>query len=210
MSAKDKKKKDKQGKPLPKINVEANRPRPKPISWNGPSDILERAREFPILGCWFDSEAGEHGLIRVVVARQVNEESVLYGVYLVDRLCLGVKNCDWKAGISQNALKRMLPQLSGSAEPCEVDYAHQLIYGSIEYARRYGFEPHPDFKQAGLVLDPPDAHPRRHYIEFGREGKPFFVSGPNDKPRWVINTLMRTAGEGNFDYLIGLNSPDEI
>lgn len=206
MSAKDKKK-SKQGKPLPKINLQANRPRPKPVSWVGSSALLEKAREYPILGCWIDANWQEHGLARVVVARRIEEQRVLFGIYLVDHLCLGVKTCRWKADISHNAFLRMLPELCGAPEPCEVDFAHQLIYGGIDYARRYGFEPHADFKQASLVLDPPDAHPSRHYIEFGKEGKPFFVSGPYDKPHWVINTLLRTAGEGNFDYIININDP---
>jgi hypothetical protein len=25
------------------------------------------------------------------------------------------------------------------------EFAHELIYGAIEYAARYGFQPHPDF-----------------------------------------------------------------
>ena len=206
----DKSKKKKQGKPLPKINLEANGPRPKPVSWISSSTVLEKAHEYPILGCWVDANWEEHGLGRVVVARQIDEDRVLFGVYLVDRYCLGVKNCAWKSDISLNAFMRRLPELCGEPKVCEVDFAHQLIYGGVDYARRYGFEPHPDFKQAGQVLDPPDTHPARHFIEFGRDGKPFFIPGPNDKPRWVINTLMRTAGEGNFDYLAILDEPDDL
>ena len=61
------------------------------------------------------------------------------------------------------------------------------------------------------MLDPPEAHPRTNDVKFGCEGKPLFVSGPYDDERRiksVINTLMNTAGEGNFDYVVGLGPPD--
>ncbi len=62
------------------------------------------------------------------------------------------------------------------------------------------------------MLDPPDAHPRVDHVLFGKDGKPFYVSGPYDDERkisFVINTLTRTCGEGNFDYLVGFGEkPD--
>jgi len=35
-------------------------------------------------------------------------------------------------------------------------------------------------------------------ITFGRDGVPFYVSGPYDNPRSVVRTLDRTCGEGNY------------
>ncbi len=83
----------------------------------------------------------------------------------------------------------------------------ELIYGAIEFAARYGFQPHPDFtrQMADLFLAPSDSYPRDHKIEFGRKGKPFYIAGPYDdeqKIRRIIDTLMSTTGEGKFDYLV--------
>ena len=39
-------------------------------------------------------------------------------------------------------------------------------------------------------------------IEFGRKGKPFYVSGPYDNPDKIVAKLRETVGEGNFDYLM--------
>lgn len=41
-------------------------------------------------------------------------------------------------------------------------------------------------------------------IRFGREGKPFYISGPYDNPRVVIGTLESIAGGGNYRYLTHL------
>ncbi|MEN4099815.1 MAG: hypothetical protein ROW52_07825, partial [Anaerolineaceae bacterium] len=81
-------------------------------------------------------------------------------------------------------------------------------------AEKLGFEPHPDFyrQKADLMLDPPDTYPRENNVSYGKDGKPLYISGPYDsemKSRSVINTLMRTCGTGNFDYIVGVGKvPD--
>jgi hypothetical protein len=39
-------------------------------------------------------------------------------------------------------------------------------------------------------------------IRFGRDGKPFYVSGPYDKPGAVVDTLEATVGAGNYHYMV--------
>jgi hypothetical protein len=48
---------------------------------------------------------------------------------------------------------------------------------------------------------------RKNKVKFGIDGKPLFVAGPYDNARAIVNQLMRTAGEGNFDYVVMLGSP---
>ena len=40
-------------------------------------------------------------------------------------------------------------------------------------------------------------------ITFGRDGVPFYLSGPYDNPRSVVRTLDRTCGEGKYHYGVG-------
>lgn len=156
----------------------------------------------------------ESGITPVVVAREQSPDKVIFAVPLMDLYCLGVKDAYANADYSRKQFERKLPQMcAGAPEECSIELAHEIIYGGLEYARRYGFDPHPDFtrQMADKVLDPPDAHPREGKVEFGKDGKPLFASGPYDdehRINKVINTLMRTAGEGNFDYLIGMGEED--
>jgi hypothetical protein len=203
------KKKRQKGRLPPRSPLEANQPRPKPVAWAGSKNILEQARDYPLLECWIDREWKENGLARVVVARQQADDRVLYGVYLVDYYCLGVKDCLWKADVSFSTFHKRLPQMVGTPERCEPSLAHQLIYGAINYAQRWGFQPHADFKAASQILEPRGSLPEKHDIEYGNDGKPFFIAGPYDNSRWVINKLVETAGEGNFDYLMPLGDPGD-
>lgn len=172
---------------------------------------LQLARSYPFYGCWIMRGWQESGLTSVVVAREQAPGRLMFGVYMVDLLCLGIKDVFTRTDYSLNHFERDLPNFcSEDPEPCSVELAHEVIYGALEYAEKLGFQPHPDFKRqlADLILDPPDAHARSQQVSFGKNGKPFFVSGPYDDARKinsVLSTLRRTCGEGNFEFMTGFD-----
>ena len=174
---------------------------------------IRQARKYPLEGCWVQSGWQEAGLAVVVVARRQPNGLLVFGNFLVDHYCLGVKSAFARADVTPSTFYARLPELLSGETPTSIApaVAHELIYGSLEYAAGYGFRPDPDFALAQMVLDPPDAYPRTGGVTFGKDGKPFYVSGPRDSVTAIMNTLMRTAGPGNFDYLTHLdNPPDEL
>ncbi|GAB4505414.1 MAG: hypothetical protein Fur0043_24090 [Anaerolineales bacterium] len=209
-----KQKKDKKPR-LPKVNTQIPISRVRPLHFTSSREVLQRAREYPLYGCWVMEGWQESGITPVVIARQQSLDRLFFAVYLVDLYCLGVKDAFTRINVSKSRFERDLPKLcSGAPQACPVELAHEIVYGALEYAERYGFSPHPDFKRqmADQVLDPPEAHPRSGEVEFGKDGKPFFFAGPYDDERkiqQVLSTLQRTAGEGNYNYLLTLN-PDDI
>jgi hypothetical protein len=85
--------------------------------------------------------------------------------------------------------------------------AAKIIRAGIGYARRWGFKPHPDLAEIAPLFADADPDACDAVIPLGMDGKPFFVSGPHDDPRAVVDKLMKTAGPGNFDYLVGIPGP---
>jgi hypothetical protein len=212
-----KSKKDNRSRPLPKLNRQIPNSSIRPVIAFGQSPYLQNAREYPIHGCWIMDGWQDTGITPVVVARKQDNDRIMFGVYMVDYCCLGIKNAFTRVDCSRNRFERELPKLCANAPvSCSVELAHDLIYSALEYAEKLGFEPHPDFykQKADQILDPVDAHPRTNGVTFGKDGKPLYVSGPYDsemKSRSVINTLTRTCGPGNFDYLVTLGDmPEEI
>jgi len=41
-----------------------------------------------------------------------------------------------------------------------------------------------------------------YQLTFGKNGKPFFVAGPHDNAARILKQLEKTAGQGNYDYLV--------
>jgi hypothetical protein len=209
--------KDKRSRPLPRPNRQIPNALIRPNKEAGISPVLQNAREYPLHGCWIMDDWQETGITPVVVARMQDSNHIMFGVYMVDYYCLGIKNAYTRADYTLNRFERELPKLCAEAPiPCSVDLAHELIYGALEYAEKLGFQPHTDFfiQKADMMLDPPDTHPRKNKVRFGKDGKPFYVSGPYDseiKSKSVISTLMRTCGPGKFDYIVGLGDmPDDM
>lgn len=208
-----KRKKDKKTR-RPKINTQLPISKIRKVTLDNPYETLQNARQYPLLGCWTIEEWQESGIAPVIIARQQDDGKVLFANYLVDLYCLGVKDVVVDENVPKRRFERLLQKMCMQApEALEVELAHEIVYGAIDYARKYGFEPHPDFTRlhADQVLDPPDAHPRTHTVEFGQDGKPTYISGPNEnqyQSRRILQTLERTAGEGNFHYIIGFDDAD--
>lgn len=207
------KKKDKKLR-APRVNSQLPISQLRKVVLTGPRYHLERAREYPLHGCWVYKNWKQSGIAPVVVARRQPNDRILCAVYLIDLYCLGIKDCYTRTDISPAQFKRDLPEMCAQEpEPCSVEFAHELVYGAMEFAKSYGFDPHPNFKSAlaDKVLDPPETHARVHGIEFGKNGKPFFFSGPYDdefKINRILQTLQRNAGQENFSYVVHLNNPE--
>lgn len=209
-------KKDRKPRPQPKTNRQIPISMIRTMQLLGPRHHLQHAREYPMLGCWIMEGWHEAGLTPVVVAREQEPGKVLFAVCLVDTYCLGIKDAYARTDISLAKFERALPDICrGHPEKISPELAHEVIYGALEYAERYGFQPNPDFKaqMVDQVLDAPDAHPRVDNVAFGKNGKPLFISGPYDderKSKFIFDTLTRTAGEGNFDFILGIggDGPD--
>ena len=184
------------------------------------------APEPAVLGCWVSPgwsahlsvdgpaewadvpppEDGMTGLAAVVVARRHRPQRVSVCGYLVDTFCLGVKNTLGPELMHERDLPGFLHTFFTSFEavgqPLAVplELGRHLVWGAVEHARRLGFEPVPDFRDtAGHLGEWTDTS----RITFGRDGVPFYVSGPYDNPRSVVRTLERTCGEGNYHYVVG-------
>ncbi len=191
MTRKSKKRKQKQVRP-PKHNYQTPLSRIRPAKIRGPRYYLQHAREYPIYGCWIYKDWEKSGIAPVVVARKQSLDKVIFAVCLVDIWCLGVKDAFANADFSRKQFEQELPGLCNDVpQECSPEFAHEVIYGAIEFAEKHGFKPHADFKRQKVdrVLEPPDAYPRTHNLEFGKDGKPLYVSGPDDDPNEIFESL---------------------
>jgi hypothetical protein len=171
-------------------------------------DIIRQARSFPLLECWISStwETDKTGLIEVMVARQQPDGNICYALYLLDNLCLGLKNTLARTGLSPARYQKDVESKFRGASPvlCSPELAHQMIYASIAYAAQFGFSPQKDFELTQYLLAPRGELAETYNLTFGQDGKPLFVAGPYDDAKRIIKQLEQTAGPGNFNYIAPL------
>jgi hypothetical protein len=161
---------------------------------------------------WHDPGVGEgtEGLLTVLVARRRrHRRRIRVCTYLVDAYCLGVKNAMGPDEMDERGLRSLAGfAFSAYAAPpmsAPIDLVRELVLGATEYARGLGFEPHPDFERARPHLGPwegPSA------IDFGCNGKPYYINGPDDDPDHVLRTLRRTVGDRGFGQTIAYDLGD--
>ena len=177
-----------------------------PYAALSPKKKIRLARHYPFHECLINPSWKEKGLATVVVSRRQPDGNLLFGLYLVDILCLGLKNTFCNADFSLQRYSTDLVQgMYRDEDPieCSRDMAHQIIYGAIDFARGFGFKANRDFDLSQYVLDEPDTLEDIPDIEFGRDGKPLFVAGPDDNVPRILRQLESTAGHGQFDYVYG-------
>ncbi|NOZ46375.1 MAG: hypothetical protein GXO79_06295 [Chlorobi bacterium] len=163
-----------------------------------------RAKDLPFHECYINAKWNEKGMATVFISKKQPSGNYIYAIFLIDIYCLGVKNAMFN--FNQNSIKYedLKSKLFSSEDFVLYDIVetHNIIYGAIDYAEELGFKPHKDFNIAEYILNSDLIDDGIDEIEFGHNGKPLFVAGPDDNVNRIINTLKRTVGEGNFYYII--------
>lgn len=154
----------------------------------------------------------------LIARRSPTSGKIDAAILLVDLACLGVKSAqvrlfrnggEYSAGLRAHAL-RLQPMM-----PIDLNLAAKIVLTSLEYAGNLGFKPDPVYAQAAHLLA--DADPNSDPTPVptgGPEGKPFYINGPHDDARKIVDHLTRTVGAGKFHYLIqgskeALGLPDD-
>jgi len=145
------------------------------------------------------AELWDDGIGYAAIARQASG-GLFFAVFLVDVYCLGVKNAFWCAG-TREEFQEMLRDMQERQKMRAISPAclAKIVKGAVEYAKSFGFPPHPDYRHASTLLDGIDPSTCPDQFTFGRDGKPFYIQGPNESlaQAAAITHRVRDAG-GHF------------
>jgi hypothetical protein len=169
--------------------------------------IRKKARSLPIHECWINAEWKDTGMANIVIARIHSNENITFCIYLVDLLCLGVKDTHFKFNVTETEYRDFLGNMEDRMEIEAVDYVlvHNIILAGVEFAEEYGFKPHKEFTSiTEFMLYEDNDDIELMEIECGRNGKPLYVQGPYDSEASVnkiMKQLEKTAGNGNYNFI---------
>ena len=170
------------------------------------------AKNSPINSCLIRKNIFSEGIGTAIISRKMPNNYLGVGVFLLDVWCLGVKNTYFSV-LSENEYKNRFKEISlhETLENIHPSCARKLIEQCIDFSDALGFKPHKDFKISRQLLMDVDPTICPSQYNFGKDGKPFYISGPNEnlnQSRQIISSLLRNCGEGNFDYL--MSAPEDI
>ena len=168
--------------------------------------LIKNAKDYPLFECLINTDWQDKGMAHIFLSRKQPNNKLILGVYLVDIFCLGLKNTFCNANLSMEEYQKL--KLSLLEETAISSYspgkACRVINGAIEYAKRIGFKPQKDFDLSKYVLEGLQNNDYDLTLEFGKDGKPLYIAGPDDDFEAIIETLRKNVGEDNFHFIAPL------
>jgi tetratricopeptide (TPR) repeat protein len=170
-------------------------------------ELIRRASEFPVDRCLISRHWQESGIAHVFVIRRLPDSRYISSMFLVDVFCLGLKDTFTRTKLEDTDLRWILEE----APPLdEISYedARSVILGAIEYAARFGFEPHADWAETSHFVE--RLRPFMRKFTFGHSGKPFYIEGIDDDTKRIVNRLQPLIAKGEADFLLAGSGGEEI
>ena len=171
--------------------------------------IRQRARNLPLSQCLINDGWDDSGLAYIIISREHINGNLTVCFYLVDLLCLGVKDTFFRFNISKWEYDEMIEKFTETMSMSVVEYnlVHNIIFAALEFAEEIGFKPHKDFESiTQYMLEEDDEKIPLIDIACGDEnGRPYYIQGEIDsdaKARQILNHLDKEVGPNNYDYLL--------
>jgi len=108
-----------------------------------------RARKLPIYDCLINENWEETGLAHIFVVREHVNGNLTVGAFLIDILCVGLKDTFYRFNIAPwefDEIIEVLDGITGKMVTCDYNQAHNIVYGGIEFANEFGIPPAKKFE----------------------------------------------------------------
>ncbi|MBX3748756.1 MAG: UPF0149 family protein [Opitutaceae bacterium] len=155
---------------------------------------------------YVDKQWQETGIALVLIARIRDDGSADFGGFLVDLLCLGVKDAFGDFGVMSadvnGFVQERLPE--EFRERIHPACAKKMIEGAVAYAKTHGFAPHRDYRKARKLLTGIDASQCPTDFTFGEDGKPCYVRSSDDddiRVERVLAMLEARYGPDGYSFV---------
>lgn len=164
------------------------------------------AGDSPLERCVRTVDLFEVGIGHVILAKRLPTAALGCAFFLVDVYCLGVKDAFYKE-MAPSELEETLSELDSSGQTLvdmDPSAARKLVSEAVAYAAACGLGPAEDYTTLSRIFGAIDADQSSEAFTFGKDGKPFYVRGPRDKParvREIMRALNRRLGPEGWDYL---------
>jgi hypothetical protein len=183
--------------------VVAQKRRAEALEASLPARVL-RASHTPIQHCFLTESVFELGMGTLVLVRGATPYGVAFSSFLIDVFCLGVKDVMFES-VEREVFEMYLEATDAASPMVSVDpgYARKLLRDLAAWSQSIGFAPHRDFAAVERVFGDVSADASDAVFQFGRDGKPFYIPGPNDTVPLIrrrVEQLQKYLGDAGFGF----------
>ena len=170
-----------------------------------PARVLRAAHE-PIQYCFLNEEIFEIGIGTLVLARGATPHRLALSSFLIDVFCLGIKDVMFESVDSE--FFSMYMDATGAGSPMvavDPSDSRKLLRDLAAWSQSIGFAPHREFAAVERIFGDVNADASEAAFQFGRDGKPVYIPGPNDTASLIrrrIAQLQKCLGNDGFGFEI--------
>lgn len=171
--------------------------------------ITTRARTLPIHKCLVNEDWETSKMAQVIVMRRHVTGNVTIGLYLVDLLCLGIKDTHYYFNILPNEFE---DRIEDGPPFTEISYelAHNIVYAGHDFAMEFAIKPCVEFAVTQYILEEDNDNIPLIDISTGdEEGVPHLMVNRGSNYHDALAKLRQHAGEGNYHFTIGNDSDED-
>ncbi|MBI9061971.1 MAG: hypothetical protein JEZ14_08270, partial [Marinilabiliaceae bacterium] len=145
--------------------------------------IQTKARQLPVTECLVNADWLETRMANITIVREHSNGNITLASYLVDLMCLGVKDSDFQFNISHSDYEAFKGHLEEFHPMIPIDYtlAHNIIFAAYEFAIELGIEPCKAFiETTRYMLEEDNDDVELIDIECGEHGLPVIIRGEHN------------------------------
>ena len=170
-----------------------------------PARVL-RAAQAPIQHCFLTESVFDIGMGTLILARGATPHHLALSSFLIDVFCVGIKDVIFESVESE--VFEMYMEVTDAGSPMisvDPSYARKLLRDLAAWSQSIGFAPHRDFEAVERIFGDVNADASEAAFQFGRDGKPVYIPGPNDTASLIrrrIAELRKCLGSDGFGFEI--------
>ena len=166
--------------------------------------IIEKARGLPVFECLINEGWQKNSMVHIFVVRKMPSGNYIIGTYLVDIMCLGLKDSYFYFNMFDYEWSKKKEEFADitSFYPCDYALVHNVIYGAIDFALEAGINPAKEFAISKYILEKDSEEIETdEIIEFGENGVHHYM--PNEEEsniKQILYTLNKNLGEDSYFF----------
>ena len=174
--------------------------------------ITTRARSLPIYKSLVTEDWEETKMATAVVIRQHVNGNFTLGIYLLDLMCLGVKDSMYRFNLTPKECDRMINAYRRPLIEADYNTVHNIIYAAHDFAADFDIAPHKSFDVCKYILEEDNDDIPLIEIEVGDEnGNPNLMVDASYNYAPVLIKLEAIAGKGNYTFYVkGMEEGDDL
>src|SRR5260370_33005300 len=162
-----------------------------------------RAAQAPIQHCLLTESVFDVGMGTLVLARGVTPHHISLSSFLIDVFCLGIKDVMFES-VESEVFEMYMDATDAGSPMASVDpsYARKLLRDLAAWSQSIGFAPHRDFAAVERMFGAVNADASDAGFRFGRDGKPVYIPGPNQRAALIqrrVRGLAKDIGDGGVE-----------